>query len=130
MRERARGGGVIAARACKRENLRQFMRRLWYCHNAINVYHVVIPWRREVTFQEMGSGRNYTRPDKVNNKDDKACHPHTHTERKLPAEPARLCSEQEASEWFTAGSAPWYYAQGLTPPGEDGEKAREQGNEG
>ena len=56
-----RGGGVIAARACKRENLRQFMWRLWYCHNAIIIYHVVIPWRREVTYQEMGIGRPYPR---------------------------------------------------------------------
>jgi hypothetical protein len=100
---------------------------LWYCHNAINIYHVVIPWRREVSFAEMGSGRAYPRQDRLNNKGDKRCHPNPHTERKLPAGPARLCSEKEASEWFTAGSAPWYYAQGLTPPGEDGEKAREQG---
>jgi hypothetical protein len=61
------------------------------------------------------------------NKDDRPCHPNTHTERKLPCEPARLCSEKEASEWFTARSAPWYYAQGLTPPSEEAEKGREQG---
>jgi len=36
-------------------------------------------------------------------------------------------TEAQVSAWFTAGSAPWYYAQGLTPPGEEGE-ASLQGN--
>ena len=117
-----------------RRLLRVDKRVLWPGHNAINVYDVVIPWRREVSFEEMGtcrptgkSGRAYPRPDKVNNKGDKACHPNTHTKRKIPSEPARLCSEKEASEWFTAGSAPWYYSQGLTPPGENGEKVSNEG---
>jgi hypothetical protein len=110
-----------------RRLLRVDKRVLWYCHNAINVYHVVIPWRREVTFQDMGSGRAYPRQDRVNNKGDRTCHPHTHQEEKSPCQPARLCTEEEASEWLKPGSAPWYYAQGLTPPAEDAEKAREQG---
>ena len=25
---------------------------LWYCHNAINVYHVVIPWRADPLYNE------------------------------------------------------------------------------
>jgi hypothetical protein len=88
--------------------------------DAINIYDVVIPWRREVSFAEMGIGsRSYTRPDKVNDKGDKRCHPNTSTERKLLMQPARLCTEAEASEWLSQGSDPWYFAQGLTPPGKD-----------
>ncbi len=104
----------------KRRLLRVDKRVLWLGHNAINVYHVVIPWRREVTFQEMGIGRNYTRPDKVSNKGDKSCHPKDHTERKPLLQPARLCTgpapEEVASKYLTPGSEPWYFAQGLEPP--------------
>jgi hypothetical protein len=107
-----------------RRLLRVDKRVLWYCHNAINVYHVVIPWRREVSLEDMGTrlpagknGRSYPISDRVNNKGDKRCHPNTHTERELPREPARLCTEQEASGWFSQGSDPWYFAQGKTPPG-------------
>src|SRR5919205_345714 len=53
-------------------------RVLWPGHNAINVYDVVIPWRREVTYEEMGVGRKALPPacrqagqDKQNNKGDK-----------------------------------------------------------
>jgi hypothetical protein len=114
----------------KRRLLRVDKRVLWYCHNAINVYSVVVPWRGEVSFEDMGSGRAYPRQDRVNNKGDIRCHPHTHQEEKSPSQPARLCSEQEASEWLEPGSAPWYFAQGLQPPAEEAEKAGEQGNEG
>ena len=100
----------------ERRLLRVTKRVLWPGHNAINVYDVVIPWRREVSFSEMGIVRKYTRPDKVNNKYDRGCHPNTRTERNPLLQSARLCSEQEASEWLTPGSAPWYYAQGLEPP--------------
>jgi hypothetical protein len=68
-----------------------------------------------VTYQEMGSGRSYPRQDRVNNKGDKGCHPKDQTDIQIPCKPARLCSEQEASEWLTPGSAPWYFAQGLEP---------------
>src|SRR4051812_26762873 len=103
----------------ERRLLRVSKRVLWPGHNAINVYDVVIPWRREVSFEDMGSGRAYPRQDRVNNKGDKRCHPNTHTKRELPREPARLCTEQEASSWFSAGSDLWYFAQGLTPPGKN-----------
>ena len=112
----------------ERRLLRVTKRVLWPGHNAINVYDVVIPWRREVSFEEMGIGsRSYTRPDKVNNKGDKRCHPNTSTERKLLMQPARLCTEAEASSWFSAGSDPWYFAQGLTPPAEDEKKDSQNG---
>jgi hypothetical protein len=101
----------------ERRLLRVDKRVLWYCHNAINVYHVVIPWRREVSFENMGNGKKYPRQDRVNNKGDRTCHTNPHTERKIPCEPARLCTEQEASSWFSQGSDPWYFAQGKTPPG-------------
>jgi hypothetical protein len=114
----------------KRRLLRVDKRVLWYCHNAINVYHVVVPWRGEVSFQDMGSGRAYPRQDRVNNKGDIGCHPTTQTNKNPYCQPARLCTEQEASEWLKPGSAPWYYAQGLQPPAEEAAKAGEQGNEG
>jgi hypothetical protein len=100
----------------ERRLLRVEKRVLWPGHNAINVYDVVVPWRREVGFAEMGSGRAYPRQDRMNNKGDRPCHPNTHTERKIPGKPARLCTEQEASSWLTPGTLPWYFAQGLTPP--------------
>src|SRR4029434_8525071 len=71
----------------ERRLLRVYKRVLWPGHNAINVYDVVIPWRREVSFEEMGSGKKFPRQDRVNNKGDMGCHPNTHTERKIPCEP-------------------------------------------
>jgi hypothetical protein len=111
----------------ERRLLRVEKRVLWPGHNAINVYDVVIPWRREVTYQEIGIRRAYHRQDKQNNKGDRRCHPHTNREEKSPAPPARLCSEQEASSWFTPRSGPWYYAQGLEPPIQDTKETRENG---
>ena len=99
----------------ERRLLRVEKRVLWPGHNAINVYDVVIPLRREVSFEDMGSGRKYPRQDRLNNKGDIGCHPNTNQEEKSPCEPARLCTEEEASSWFTTGSAPWYFAQGREP---------------
>jgi hypothetical protein len=110
----------------ERRLLRVEKRVLWPGHNAINVYDVVIPWRREVNFEEMRIGRPYPPQAKQNNKGDMRCHPNTYTERKIPAEPARLCTEQEASTWLTPETAPWYYAQGLTPPGQEADKTEEE----
>ena len=100
----------------ERRLLRVEKRVLWPGHNAINVYDVVIPWRREVSFAEMGIGRAYPRQDKQNNKGDRPCHPKCQTDIQIPGKPARLCTEQEASSWLTKGTLPWYYAQGLEPP--------------
>jgi hypothetical protein len=111
----------------ERRLLRVYKRVLWPGHNAINVYDVVIPWRREVSFEEMGVGRAYPRQDRLNNKGDMRCHPKGQTNIQIPTQPARLCTEEEASSWLTPGTLPWYFAQGLTPPGEESEKTREQG---
>ena len=111
----------------ERRLLRVTKRVLWPGHNAINVYDVVVPWRAEVTYQDMGIGRAYPRQDKQNNKGDKRCHPHTDQEEKSPRELAPFCTEQEASIWLTPGTAAWYFAQGLTPPGQEAEKTREDG---
>ncbi len=109
----------------ERRLLRVDKRVLWYCHNAINVYHVVIPWRGEVSFEEMGIGRPYPPKAKLNNKGDSACHPTTHQEEKSPLRPAqtftRVPTVEEVSALLTPGSGPWYFAQGKTPPGKDGE---------
>ena len=111
----------------ERRLLRVYKRVLWPGHNAINVYDVVIPWRREVSFEDMGTcqpagkiGRKPTPQDRVNNKGDMGCHPKGQTDIKIPCEPARLCTEKEASVWFSTGSDPWYFAQGVTPPGKVG----------
>jgi hypothetical protein len=109
----------------ERRLLRVDKRVIFPGHNAINIYHIVVPWRREATYQEMGIGRAYPRQDKQNNKGDKHCHPHTHQEEKSPCEFAPFCTDQEASSWLTPGTAPWYYAQGLTPPGKEVEKTTE-----
>jgi hypothetical protein len=111
----------------ERRLLRVYKRVLWPGHNAINVYDVVIPWRREVTFEEIGRGRSYPRSDRVNNKGDRGCHPKGQTDIQIPCEPARLCTEAEASKWLKTGSDPWYYAQGLEPPAGDSAKAWEEG---
>jgi hypothetical protein len=105
----------------ERRLLRVYKQVLWPGHNAINFYDVVVPWRREVSFEEMGSGRKYPRQDRLNNKGDMGCHPKNQTDIQIPPNPARLCTEKEASVWFSTGSDPWYFAQGLTPPGKDGE---------
>jgi hypothetical protein len=111
----------------ERRLLRVYKQVLWPGHNAINVYDVVIPWRREVSFEEMGSGRSYPRSDRLNNKGDRVCHPKDQTDIKIPCQPARLCTETEASEWLSPGTLPWYYAQGLTPPQEEAEKGNRNG---
>jgi hypothetical protein len=105
----------------ERRLLRVTKRVLWPGHNAINIYDVVIPWRREVTYSEMGIGRANAGQDKQNNKGDKHCHPKGQTEREIPKTPARLCTEEEASGWFTPGSVLWYFSQGKTPPAKVGE---------
>jgi len=105
----------------ERRLLRVTKRILWPGHNAINTYDVVIPWRGEVGFEDMGIGKKYPHRDRVNNKGDRVCHPNTHQEREIPRKPARLCTEEEASDWFNAGSNLWYFAQGLTPPEKVGE---------
>jgi hypothetical protein len=104
----------------ERRLLRVYKQVLWPGHNAINVYDVVIPWRREVSFEDMGIGHKYPRQDSLNNKGDMRCHPNIQTNKHPLVQPARLCTEQEASAWLTPGTAPWYFAQGIEPPLQDG----------
>jgi len=94
---------------------------LWYCHNAINVYHVVIPWRQDPLYNErktMGwDKRNIKgpgRPDPHPKHEEKSHHAPAQTFTKIP-------TEKEVSLWFTPGSDPWYFSQGLTPPAKVGE---------
>ncbi len=112
----------------ERRLLRVTKRVLWPGHNAINVYDVVIPWRGEVSFEDRGIGRKPAGSDRVNNKGDIRCHPKDQTDIQIPSQPARLCTEQEASKWLQRGSAPWYYAQGLEPPPADTAKIGEVGH--
>jgi hypothetical protein len=118
-----------------RRLLRVDKKVLWPGHNAINVYHVVVPWRQDSAYQERGTclptgktGRKPVRSDRVNDKGDKACHPNTHQEEKSPYQPAQACSEALLSQLLTPGSGPWYYAQDLTPPWEEGENGNGNGS--
>jgi hypothetical protein len=92
---------------------------LWPGHNAINVYHVVIPWRQDPLYNE----RKTMGWDKRNNKGPGRPDPNIKREEKSLAQPAQTCSEyvsaKVASTYLTTGSEPWYFAQGLTPPGMD-----------
>src|SRR3989440_9833960 len=56
---------LVKALIYERRLLRVEKRVLWPGHNAIHVYDVVIPWRREVTYQAPGSGRAYARQAKA-----------------------------------------------------------------
>jgi len=89
---------------------------LWPGHNAINIYHVVIPWRQDPLYNErkrMGWDKRYNkgpgRPD-----------PNTQREKNSPLQPAqtftKMPTAEEASRWFEDKSDLWYFSQGLTPP--------------
>ena len=121
---------TVYAAIARLEKIRHLLRVerkvLWPGHNAINIYHVVIPWRADPMYDErkrLGWGRK-------NNKGPGRPDPHTKQEEKSPAHAAHMCSEpvsaKVASTYLTTGSDPWYYAQGLTPPAENGKT----GNEG
>jgi hypothetical protein len=118
---------LIKSLECERRLLRVDRRRLWPGQNAINVYHVVVPWRQERAFQSRGFGRNYPGQDRVNNKGDRRCHPNGLTDIQIASNLARLCTEQEASSWLTPGTPPWYFAQGLEPPAEEEKKDSKNG---
>src|SRR6266480_5401765 len=71
----------------ERRLLRVYKQVLWPGHNAINVYDIVVPWRREVSFEDMDtclptgkSGRAYPISDRLNNKGDRTCHPKGQTD--------------------------------------------------
>jgi len=114
---------IVKSLTVERRILRVYKRVLWPGHNAINLYDVVIPWRGDVGFEDMGSGRKYPRQDRVNNKGDRACHPKGQTDIKPLLQPAQMFTKmptaEEASRWFETKSELWYLAQGKTPPGMD-----------
>ena len=111
---------LVKALIYERRLLRVTKRVLWPGRNAINLYDVVVPWRREVTYQEMGVGRVYPRQDRVNNKGDMRCHPKGQNDINPLLQPTqtftKMPTAEEASVWFKTGSELWYFAQGLTPP--------------
>ena len=125
---------TVYAAIARLEKIRHLLRVerkvLWPGHNAINIYHVVIPWRADPMYDErkrMGWGRK-------NNKGPGRPDPHPKQEEKSPAHAAQTCSEpvsaKVASEIWTTGSGPWYYSQGLTPPWEETENGKKDSNEG
>jgi hypothetical protein len=101
---------------------------LWFCHNTINIYHVVIPWRADPLYNErktMGPACRQAGWDKQYNKGPKSPDPHPKQEEKSPASPAqtftKMPTAEEASKWFDTKSDLWYFSQGLTPPAKVGE---------
>jgi len=125
---------TVYAAIARLEKIRHLLRVerkvLWPGHNAINIYHVVIPWRADPLYDErkrMGWGKR-------NNKGPGRPDPHIKQEEKSLALAAQTCSEpvsaKVASTYLRTGSDPWYYAQGLTPPGEETENGKKDSNEG
>jgi hypothetical protein len=113
---------LVKSLECVRRLLRVDRRRICPGHNAINVYHVVIPWLRQVSFDEMGIGRQQDNSSsrtsgryKQDNKGDRTCPPRViPTPRQSPVP----VSETEASRWWTPNTPLWYFSQGLEPPEE------------
>jgi hypothetical protein len=89
---------------------------LWPGHNAINIYHVVIPWRADPLYNE----RKMMGWDKRYNKGPGRPDPNPKREEKSPLQPAqtftKMPTEKKASAWFREGSELWYFAQGKIPP--------------
>ena len=102
---------LVKSLILERRLLRVYKRRLWSGRNAINIYDVVVPWRREVSFEEMGIGKKYPRQDRLNNKGDRACHPKGHTDINPLLQPAqtftKIPTAEDASNWFRTGSDLW-----------------------
>jgi hypothetical protein len=126
---------TVYAAIARLEKIRHLLRVerkvLWPGHNAINIYHVVIPWRADPMYDErkrMGWGKSRSNRDWKNNKGPGRPDPHTKQEEKSPAHAAHMCSEALLSQLLTPGSGPWYYAQDLTPPWEEGENGNGNGS--
>jgi len=125
---------TVYAAIARLEKIRHLLRVerkvLWPGHNAINIYHVVIPWRADPLYDErkrLGWGRK-------NNKGPARPDPQIKQEEKSLTQPAQTCSEtvsaKVASTFWTTGSEPWYYAQGLTPPWEETKNGKKDSHEG
>jgi hypothetical protein len=51
---------LVKSLECIRRLIRVDRRRICPGHNAINIYHVVIPWLRQVSYEEMGVDKQDT----------------------------------------------------------------------
>jgi hypothetical protein len=118
---------LVKSLECNRRLIRVDRRRICPGHNAINVYHVIVPWRQQVSWEEMGIGRHQDRftyqksgQYRPNNKGDRPCPP---TSIPIPRPLPTPVSEQEASRWWTPHTPQWYFAQELEPPGKEEETA-------
>ena len=88
---------TVYAAIARLEKIRHLLRVerkvLWPGHNAINVYHVVIPWRADPLYDErkrMGWG-------KKNNKGPARPDPHPQQEEKSPSDAAHMSSKEAPS---------------------------------
>ena len=82
---------LVKSLIVERRLLRVDKRVLWPGHNAINVYHVVVPWRGDVPLSGMDSGRKPPRQDRLNDKGDRPGHPNT-TKKKNPPANLHVCA--------------------------------------
>jgi hypothetical protein len=100
---------VVKSLIFERQRLRVDKRVIKPGHNAINVYHVVTPLHQEVTAAEGGAslstgkiGTKREKPDRLNNKGDRICHPHSQTTNNIPLSPTRA-TDKTGSKYLTAG---------------------------
>lgn len=91
--------------------------------STINVYTVVCPWRREISYPDVlrkKQARQQAPPKYDMRRRAHSLHTDLPPTPQVPAvlrPPCDLCTEAEATRWYVPGSAPWYHAQGLPPPG-------------
>lgn len=108
---------ALVARLESRHLLRVRRTRLGYAHCAINVYDIVVPWRRDLTYQEALERRQqYTKAkaDSARLRSSERClHRNTQQEEKAPLPPVPLPTEAECRQWLTPGTFAWKASLGL-----------------
>jgi hypothetical protein len=98
-----------------------------------NLYQVLRPWCKDCAEPVIegatgypGNGAKAFAPDpQTDPKPEKRENTRAREEERKPQ--VTKVTEAEISSWLTPGSALWYFVQGLTSPGEEGEAAL-QGN--
>ena len=93
---------AIASLEQERRLLRVTRRYLWHEHSAINVYEVVIPWRRDPCYDE----RAVMRWGKKDNRGPQRLDPNIHHADNSPKPPAHPCSEWGATRSLPPSGAP------------------------
>jgi hypothetical protein len=85
--------------------------------NAINVYSIVRPWLKELSYHEAYINklrRQRAKEDTAHLSSDRGCSPKGETREKKKQQ--GFLPVEEIPGMFTEGDHTWYYAQGLDPP--------------